>query len=122
MPGIITFCHRFQKSPGQTVSGISLFAKTNVFRGIVTKHSSEPQLASGGKCLAISAVPLQPITAKSPELNSKMSGHPSKAGVRAPFAWGAGPSLLMNIPGFDIPDYYQYIGNNQEFFWAPILW
>lgn len=82
-----------------TASGMSAFASTSVFRGILTIRSSGPQLADGGSGSATSEMSV-PMTAKSPPSSSQISGHPWHANVRAPSACGSGPSRLINIPNY----------------------
>lgn len=61
-------------------------------------RSSGPQPTVGGKCEIDSFVISRPIIAKSPDSNSRMSGHPFRHGVCAPFACGSGPRRRKNIP------------------------
>ncbi|MBL9185839.1 MAG: hypothetical protein JNK23_00030 [Opitutaceae bacterium] len=81
----------------QTVSGMSGFANTKVLRGIQTIRSSGPQPTVAGKRAKARAVMSMPMTAKSPDSSSRMSGQPFAAAVIAPFAWGSGPSRRMNM-------------------------
>lgn len=60
-------------------------------------RSSGPQPAVGGRWFTDLSVMSMPITAKSPDSSSKMSGHPLRAMVCAPLAWGSGPILRRNI-------------------------
>lgn len=77
------------------LSGISFFASTNVFRGIQTTRSSGPHPAEAGRFGMASPVMSRPMTAKSPESSSKISGQPPRQGVCAPLACGSGPSRRL---------------------------
>jgi len=97
------FSHACNRSTGNRqkrnrygLSGISDFARTNVFLGILTIRSSGPQLADGGNLLAADVMSV-PITAKSPLSSSQISGQPTRAYVCAPFECGSWPSLRRNI-------------------------
>lgn len=64
-----------------------------------TIRSSGPQLADGGSFEAASVMSM-PMTAKSPDSSSQISGQLRSAIVRAPFACGSGPILRRNMPNY----------------------
>ena len=61
-----------------------------------TIRSSGPQPAVGGNFDLAMSVTSMPITAKSPDSSSKMSGQLLRAIVCLPFACGSGPILRRN--------------------------
>ena len=75
---------------------MSGLARTRVRRGIRITRSSGPHPTVGGNLPRDSAVMSEPIMAKSPPSNSKMSGQPWSAYVLLPFACGSGPRRRRN--------------------------
>jgi hypothetical protein len=65
--------------------GMSFLAPVNISRGITTIRSSTPQVAVWGSRFVNASVMSHPMIAKSPFINSQMSGQPAVDSDLAPW-------------------------------------